>query len=110
MKAQTFDRKFDTGTDLTEHLDLNRARRVGTESGRVNADGSDIQSKIEAGYASAQRGELLDSDEVRRELAKRKQTRPTNPLARMGDIDESRPRSKPPSPETHPSARKNPTQ
>jgi len=43
------------------------------------ANRSDIQAKIEAGYASAQRGELLDPDEVRRELAKRKLSRSTNP-------------------------------
>jgi len=40
---------------------------------------SDIQSKIEAGYASAQRGELLEADEVRQELADRKRIRSTNP-------------------------------
>jgi Arc/MetJ-type ribon-helix-helix transcriptional regulator len=39
----------------------------------------DIQSKIEAGYASAQRGELIEPDEVRQELAKGKRTRPANP-------------------------------
>ena len=39
----------------------------------------DIQSEIEAGYASAQRGELLKPDEVRQDLANRKRTRPTNP-------------------------------
>jgi putative addiction module CopG family antidote len=38
----------------------------------------DIRSKIEAGYASAQRGELLEPDEVRQELANRKRTRSTN--------------------------------
>ena len=38
MKAKTFDRKFDSGEDVTEHLDLNRARRVGTDAKRVNVD------------------------------------------------------------------------
>jgi hypothetical protein len=38
MKAKTFDRKFDSGARVTEHLDLNRARRVGTEAKRVNVD------------------------------------------------------------------------
>lgn len=43
------------------------------------ANRSDIQSKIEEGYASAQRGELLDPSQVRRELAQRKRTRLRNP-------------------------------
>jgi antitoxin ParD1/3/4 len=34
--------------------------------------GSEIRAKIEQGYASAQRGELLDSDGVRREMEQRK--------------------------------------
>ena len=42
------------------------------------ANRSDIQTKIEAGYASAQRGELLDPDEVRQELGTRKHSRPSN--------------------------------
>lgn len=33
---------------------------------------SDIRSKIEQGFASAQRGELLDSDRVRQEMDQRK--------------------------------------
>ncbi len=40
---------------------------------------SDIQSKIEEGYAAAQRGELLNPDQVRRELANRKRARSNNP-------------------------------
>jgi hypothetical protein len=38
MKAKEFDRKFDRGEDLTEHLDLSRARRPGEEPRRVNVD------------------------------------------------------------------------
>ena len=38
LRAKTFDRKFDSGADVTEHLHLNRARRVGTEARRVNVD------------------------------------------------------------------------
>ncbi|HTR25154.1 MAG TPA: hypothetical protein VMI10_14330 [Terriglobales bacterium] len=38
LKAKTFDRKFDTGAQVTEHLQLNRARRVGTNAKRVNVD------------------------------------------------------------------------
>ena len=38
LKAKTFDRKFDAGGRVTEHLHLNRARRVGTEAKRVNVD------------------------------------------------------------------------
>ena len=36
---------------------------------------SDIRSKIEQGFASAQRGELLDSDRVRQEMEQRKSRR-----------------------------------
>jgi len=35
-------------------------------------NGSEIRAKIEQGYASAQRGELLDSDRVRQEIEQRK--------------------------------------
>lgn len=38
MKAKTFDRKFDTGDKLVEHLDLRKARRIGTDAKRVNVD------------------------------------------------------------------------
>ncbi len=34
--------------------------------------GSEIRAKIEQGYASAQRGDLLDSDRVRQEMEQRK--------------------------------------
>jgi len=34
--------------------------------------GSDIGSKIEAGYAAAQRGELIDADNVRSLMEERK--------------------------------------
>jgi len=34
---------------------------------------ADIAAKIEKGYASAERGELLDSDQVRAQIDKRKQ-------------------------------------
>jgi putative addiction module CopG family antidote len=34
--------------------------------------GSEIRAKIEQGYASAQRGELLDGDRVRQEMEQRK--------------------------------------
>ncbi|HLZ13013.1 MAG TPA: type II toxin-antitoxin system ParD family antitoxin [Candidatus Acidoferrum sp.] len=37
-------------------------------------NGSEIRAKIEQGYASAQRGELLDSDRVRQEMEHRKKT------------------------------------
>ena len=37
-KATDFDRKFDTGEDITEHLDLNKARRPEREQKRVNVD------------------------------------------------------------------------
>lgn len=35
-------------------------------------NGSETRAKIEQGYASAQRGELLDSDRVRQEMEQRK--------------------------------------
>ena len=38
LRAKTFDRKFETGARLAEHLHLNHARRVGTEAKRVNVD------------------------------------------------------------------------
>jgi hypothetical protein len=38
MKAKTFDRKFDAGEKIVEHLDIGKARRVGTDAKRVNVD------------------------------------------------------------------------
>ena len=38
MKAKTFDKQFDGGTDITAVLDLPRARRVLQEQKRVNVD------------------------------------------------------------------------
>jgi hypothetical protein len=38
MKAKTFDRKFDSGEKIVEHLDLGKARRPGTDARRVNVD------------------------------------------------------------------------
>ncbi len=38
MKAKTFDRKFDRGARVVDQLDLNQARRVGTNPKRVNVD------------------------------------------------------------------------
>ncbi len=38
MKAEEFDRKFDDGEDVTELLDLSKARRVREEPKRVNVD------------------------------------------------------------------------
>ena len=38
MKAKTFDRKFDAGEKIVEHLDISKARRVGTDAKRVNVD------------------------------------------------------------------------
>ncbi len=37
-KATDFDRKFDAGEDITEHLDLDKARRPECEQKRVNVD------------------------------------------------------------------------
>ncbi|GMR24353.1 MAG: hypothetical protein BMS9Abin37_2885 [Acidobacteriota bacterium] len=38
MKAEKFDKAFDAGEDITEHLDLSKARRPGHEQRRVNVD------------------------------------------------------------------------
>lgn len=38
MKAKTLDRMFDAGEDITAHLDLSKARRVGNDAKRVNVD------------------------------------------------------------------------
>lgn len=38
MKARAFDRKFESGEDITEYLDLKGARRPGHEQKRVNVD------------------------------------------------------------------------
>ena len=38
MKAEDFDRKFDDGEDVTEQIDLSKARRVREEPKRVNVD------------------------------------------------------------------------
>jgi len=38
MKAKEFDKKFDAGEDVTEHLDVSKARRPGLEQKRVNVD------------------------------------------------------------------------
>ena len=38
MKASGFDRKFDAEEDITEILDLSKAKRLGTEQKKVNVD------------------------------------------------------------------------
>jgi hypothetical protein len=38
MKASEFDKKFDTGEDITALLDLEQARRPGLAAKRVNVD------------------------------------------------------------------------
>ena len=38
MKAKDFDRRFDQGKDVTDDLDLSKARRPGREHRRVNVD------------------------------------------------------------------------
>jgi hypothetical protein len=38
MKASTFDKKFDSGQDITKYLDLSRATKPGQEQKRVNVD------------------------------------------------------------------------
>jgi len=38
MKASEFDKKFDQGENISEFLDLSRAKRPGQEQKRVNVD------------------------------------------------------------------------
>ena len=38
MKTEAFDKKFDKGGDVFEHLDLAKATRPGREQKRVNVD------------------------------------------------------------------------
>ena len=38
MKAKSLDRKFDSGQDITKHLDLSKARRPRLAQKRVNVD------------------------------------------------------------------------
>ena len=38
MKAEEFDKRFDEGEDITEYLDLKKARKPGLEQKRVNVD------------------------------------------------------------------------
>lgn len=38
MKASDFDEKFDSGEDITEFLDLKRARRSNLKIKRINVD------------------------------------------------------------------------
>lgn len=38
MKSEEFDKKFDDGEDVSEHLDFSKARRPGREQKRVNVD------------------------------------------------------------------------
>lgn len=38
MKAREFDRKFDEGGDIGDHVDWSKARRPNVETKRVNVD------------------------------------------------------------------------
>lgn len=38
MKATEFDRRFDDGEDMSDHVDWSKARRPNIESKRVNVD------------------------------------------------------------------------
>jgi len=38
MKAKALDKKFDSGEDISKHLDLARATRPGQDQKRVNVD------------------------------------------------------------------------
>jgi hypothetical protein len=38
MKAREFDKKFDDGKDISEHLDFSKAKRPGRTHKRINVD------------------------------------------------------------------------
>ena len=38
MKAKEFDRKFDMGEDISDYLDLSKAKRPGQEQKRINVE------------------------------------------------------------------------
>ena len=38
MKARDFDKKFDSGQDITSALDMSKARRLNQEPRRINVD------------------------------------------------------------------------
>mgnify|MGYP006299972809 CR=1 FL=1 len=38
MKARDFDKKFDSGQDITSALDVSKARRLNQETRRINVD------------------------------------------------------------------------
>ena len=38
MKAKEFDKKFDTGENVSQHLDISKAKRPKQEQKRVNVD------------------------------------------------------------------------
>lgn len=38
MKAREFDKKFDKGENISEHLDLSKAKRPGRAQKRINVD------------------------------------------------------------------------
>lgn len=38
MKASEFDKKFDEGVDISQHLDISKAKRPEQEQKRVNVD------------------------------------------------------------------------
>ena len=53
---------------------VEKAVAIHEQEAWLAANRSDINSKIEEGYAAAQRGELIDPDEVRSQMAERKRT------------------------------------
>lgn len=38
MKAKEFDKKFDSGEDISQYLDITKARRPGQEQKKINVD------------------------------------------------------------------------
>ena len=55
MKATEFDRKFDDGEDMSEHLDWSKATRPNAQTKQVNHEASDeLDEAPQVQYASFQ--------------------------------------------------------
>jgi hypothetical protein len=64
MKAKTLDRMFDAGEDITDHLDLSKARRVGNDAKRVNVDFSGLDGEVPGPGGAAVGGNAPVADQA----------------------------------------------
>jgi len=69
-------RDFDVELNSSLQTDPSTRKIYDEQEDWLAANRSEISSKIEEGYAAAQRGELIDADEVRLRIAERKRARP----------------------------------